>query len=156
MGDLFDAKVDTNDICTVLNRMSQWYHMHRFYLLTKQSQRLLTFKYPPNVWLGVTVNRKVDLHRIDDLRKTNAKVKFISFEPLMEELGEVDLTGIDWIIIGAQTRPEVQPEMDWVNDIMCTANKLKIPIFCKNNLKPLIHGVKMDYLFSTWKEFPKV
>lgn len=101
MGDPFDAKFHVNVIQPILRRMGA-VSRHRFYLSTKQAHRLPQFHFPPNVWLGVSVNRQRDVWRIDELRKTDAAVKFVSFEPLYEYINP-DLHGIDWAIVGGET-----------------------------------------------------
>jgi protein gp37 len=110
-------------------------YWHWFINLTKQPQNIPeTFAFPKNWAQGITVNRKEDLPRIDLLKKTQAKLKFISFEPLYEDLDIVDLSGIDWVIIGAQTHPSLFPEFSWVANLIYSARLRKIPIFIKNNL----------------------
>jgi len=71
-----------------------------------------------NVWLGVTVDRKATRNRIDHLRKLNASIKFLSCEPLIEDLEDLDLQGIDWVIVGGESGPQVRPmQLDWVVNI---------------------------------------
>ena len=121
-------------ICGMM-RQASW---HTFVVLTKQPQNIPedeNFPLPSNLWLGVSVNNNADLWRIDELRKTGATVKFVSFEPLQEDLGVVNLDGIQWIIIGAQTRPDVQPKAEWVTSLMLQCKERGIKIFMKNNLK---------------------
>ena len=149
MGDLFDTNLVTADKYKVLREIiiNYW---NRYYLLTKQPQNLGMWRDYFDLrlcWIGVTVNRRSDLWRIDELRKNQSKVRFISFEPLMEDLGEVNLEGINWIIIGAQTKPEVQPPELAVSHLAIQAEKLEIPVFCKNNL---------GCLWKPRQEFPKV
>jgi protein gp37 len=137
-GETFDKNLDNRELiwrgtCGMMRR-TPW---HTFIVLTKQPQNIPedeNFPLPPNLWLGVTVNCKADLWRIDELRKTSATVKCVSFEPIYEDLGEVNLEGIDWIIIGAQTRPEVQPNPTWTARLFRQAHKNKIPFFIKNNI----------------------
>jgi protein gp37 len=141
MGDMFDAafSISLNQrIISIIEQAMQ----HTFLCLTKQSKNLLTFNdnwqaFPQNLWMGVTVNRKEDLHRIEDLKQTDAKVKFVSFEPLYEDLGTVDLREINWVIIGAQTRPKLLPQKEWVDQIDNQATLKNIPVFFKNNLREM-------------------
>jgi protein gp37 len=140
MGDLFDSAFSITfhqQLFEIMARAS-W---HTFVVLTKQSQNMRTFvenwawsDVPINVWLGVSVNRKEDLHRIDDLKVTSAVVKFVSFEPLYEDLGDVDLSGIDWVIIGAQRRPNMQPTFNAVKSVISQAQTDGAKVFLKNNL----------------------
>ena len=115
---------------TVIEAFWQW-----FINLTKQPQNIpIELAFPKNWVQGVSVNRKADLDRIGRLKKTQAPIKVVSFEPLYEDLGNLNLEGIDWVIIGAQTHPTLLPEMEWLANIICAAKLLKIPIFIKNNI----------------------
>jgi len=109
---------------------------HTFILLTKQPKNIIYHSvWPDNLWFGVTVNRKADLWRIDALReRVGGVIRFVSFEPLYEDMGDIDLEGIDWVIIGAQTRPNVQPDSYWVWRLRNEAQEHGIPVFLKNNL----------------------
>jgi len=134
MGDLFDSQNGWGMVAPVLT-ITWECPQHRFYILTKQPQNAKNYpEYPDNVWIGVTVNCKNDLWRIGELRNINAKIKFVSFEPLYEDLGDFDLKGINWVIIGAQTRPKILPKIKWVSKLIGTASFLDIPVFLKNNL----------------------
>lgn len=138
MGDIFDKGFDATTHQILFNIMKEA-HWHGFFCLTKQSANMVTFNenlrsFPENVCMGVTVNRKADLYRIDDLRKTDAAIKFVSFEPLYENLGGVYLEGIQWAVIGGQTGPTWYPDTLAVNDLMSQLRKKDIPIFLKNNL----------------------
>ncbi len=127
-------------------------YWHIFIILTKQPQNIpLDLEFPKNVWLGVSVNRKADLWRISELLKRNVKFKFVSFEPLYENLGAVDLSGIDWVIVGGQTRPKKLPQYSWVRSLIRLTKVLDIPVFVKNNIDEL-------FLFPTKKpqEIPEV
>lgn len=139
MGDTFDKHWATEDLRWVwrgIFEMCTKASWHTFVILTKQPQNIPKgFQFPSNVWLGVSVNCKLDLWRIDKLRETTALVKFVSFEPLQEDLGTVNLGGIGWIVIGAQTRPTVQPKSEWVTSLMLQCRERGIPIFMKRNLK---------------------
>jgi protein gp37 len=117
MADLFHEDVPDAFIDRVLATMHRtpW---HTYQLLTKRAERLPDFfanrPVPPNVWLGVTVeDRRHGLPRIEHLRRVPARVRFLSVEPLLEDLGPLDLDGIDWVIVGGESglaaRP-MQPE----------------------------------------------
>src|SRR5690606_16831381 len=105
-------------------RLADW---HTYQILTKRPKRmekLLTGRLreaasAPHIWWGVTVeNRKHGLPRIDALRRTGAAMKFLSIEPLLEDLGTFDLTDIDWVIVGGESGPGARPlEIDWVVSI---------------------------------------
>ncbi|MCK4777399.1 MAG: DUF5131 family protein [Actinomycetia bacterium] len=109
---------------------------HTFQLLTKSPENIPNLNFPNNVWVGVTITNKADSWRLDWLRKVRAKVKFVSFEPLLGELSP-DLTGIDWIIIGKLTgrfRNKIKLNPEWVSKIVDASNSLCIPFFLKSNL----------------------
>ena len=111
---------------------------HTFQMLTKSPKGInKLFDYPDNWWFGVTVTQQSEVDKIDELRKVNAKIRFVSFEPL---LGLIDfhtacLLGIQWIIIGKLTgSKKVKLDWRWVWEILQEAERHKIPVFMKNNL----------------------
>lgn len=132
MGDFFDKELSDAYRRALLKIMREA-HWHTFIILTKQPQNIGDLSIPKNVWIGVSVNRKTDLWRIDELRKVDCLVRIGSFEPLLEPL-DPDLKGIDWVIIGAMTRPNKQPDTEWVKHLTEHASSLGIPVFLKNNL----------------------
>ncbi len=122
---------------------------HRFYFLTKQPQNVSKFSpYPDNCWIGVTVCNQTMASNAwkSYFDKFDAKVKFISFEPLLEDLAGIAQEGIgnyiiptaDWIIIGSQTKPYNPPKIEWVQKLIDTADRCGVPVFLKDNLKPLL------------------
>jgi len=149
MSDLFGIGVPENWTWQVL-QLIKAYPQHRFYLLTKQPQRLPEFSpFPDNVYLGVTVcnDQMLDV-AVDKLEDIQGKVKFISFEPLLERLTlSLDYafyySGISWLIIGAQTKPYKPPKIEWVREIVEAADKVGVAVFLKDNLKPLIKAQGM-------------
>jgi len=146
MGEFFDEEISEWVRASIKMRMEEAY-WHTFFILTKQPQNIdLDEPLPKNLWLGVSVNRKEDLWRIEQLRMTKAKVKALSFEPLYEDLGEINLKDIDWIIVGAQTHPNLQPKFEWLANIFDQTSELQIPLFTKNNLN----------LKRVVQQFPKV
>jgi Bacteriophage protein gp37 len=118
----------------------------RFYLLTKQPQNLIKFSpFPDNCWVGVTVcTNGMMTMALQYLSMIQAKVKYISFEPLLGMIGMDDhmsMKGIvDWLIIGAQTKPYKPPKIEWVGEIIQSCRQANIPIFLKNNLQPIIEN----------------
>ncbi|MEA3307583.1 MAG: phage Gp37/Gp68 family protein, partial [Elusimicrobiota bacterium] len=158
MSDLFHKKVPVTYIKKVFDVMNlaDW---HTFQVLTKRSNRLLKLNsklnWTENVWMGVSVEDKNCLNRIDDLRKTNAKTKFISFEPLLGPLPKVNLKGMDWVIIGGESGPGARPmNPKWVTNLRDQCIKQKVPFFFKqwggvNKKKTgrLLNG-------RTWDEMP--
>lgn len=120
MSDLFHRSVSTEFITETFEVMRQasW---HTFQVLTKRSGRLLQLDplidWPSNVWIGVTAETEKYLHRIDDLRKTHAVTTFLSLEPLLGPLPQLDLTGIDWVIVGGESGPRARPmKKEWALD----------------------------------------
>lgn len=96
---------------------------HRYQILTKRAERMKDYfasrEVPRNVWLGVTVECEATKFRMDYLRNIDAQVKFLSCEPLLEDLGEMNLEGIDWVIVGGESGPRARPmKLDWVTHIM--------------------------------------
>ena len=164
MGDLFGIGVPEEWTRGILDRIRRSSHRNRYYLLTKQPQNLAKFSpFPENCWVGVTATDYMMLATAcSDVQHIKAKVKYISFEPLLGmEWGGGNLTfwltaaGINWIIIGAQTKPYKPPKIEWVREIVKAADEAKIPIFLKDNLFPLVNSVDMvDYrnLWSGGKE----
>jgi protein gp37 len=118
---------------------------HRFYLLTKQPQNLTRWSpFPPNCWVGVSVcNDKMLDVAVDKLEDIEAKVKFMSFEPLQKRLTlSLDYafyySGVSWLIIGAQTNPYKPPKIEWIQEIVEAADKAGIPVFLKDNIKNIL------------------
>ena len=113
MADLFHEDVPDDFVDRVL-ATSRQSPRHTYQLLTKRAERLPAFfasrPVPPNVWLGVTVeDRRHGLPRIDHLRRVPARVRFLSVEPLLEDLGPLDLGGIQWVIVGGESGPDARP-----------------------------------------------
>jgi protein gp37 len=109
---------------------------HTFQVLTKRSENLRklnqVISWPDNVWMGVTVENNDYLSRIEDLRNITAKIKFISFEPLLGRIRKVDLQGIDWVIVGGESGPKARPMSPfWVEEIRDLCLKAEIPFFFK-------------------------
>lgn len=138
MGDFFDKEISLNVQASIYMRIlqSSW---HRFLILTKQPQNIdcLALGCPDNLAIGVSVNTRNDLWRIDTLREVDAAFRFVSFEPLYEELGEINLEDIGWAIIGAQTRPKLLPPPFATSELIEQLEDKGIPIFLKNNLDAL-------------------
>lgn len=131
MSDTFHADISKFQISKMLEYCS-FNKQHIFQILTKRAARVEEFSYPPNVWLGVTVEKENYKNRIEFLRHTDAKIKFLSCEPLLGDLGELDLTGIDWVIAGGESGPGARPmHPDWVRNIKKQCQKQDVPFFFK-------------------------
>lgn len=122
MSDLFHEDVPDIYITDVLSIISKA-NCHTFQILTKRAKRMVKFfknnTLPKNLWMGVTVeNKKHGLPRIEHLRQINASTRFISMEPLLEDLGNIDLSGIDWVIVGGESGAMARPmKPTWVINI---------------------------------------
>ena len=96
---------------------------HTFQMLTECADRLASFlrnsEVPSNAWLGVSVEDRNDgVPRIDGLREVDARIRFLSVEPLLEDVGELDLTEIHWVIVGGPSGPKARPmKLEWVENI---------------------------------------
>jgi len=135
MSDLFHNDVPAWFIQETFDVMRRA-HWHQFQVLTKRSERLLrmsqSIEWPDNVWMGVSVERQDYVFRIEDLQGTKAKIKFVSFEPLLGSLPELDLSGIDWAIVGGESGPGARPmQKEWVLGIRTQCQRDQIPFFFK-------------------------
>lgn len=160
MSDLFHKNVPVDFIQTMFSvmRRASW---HRFQILTKRSDRLLEIgpqlEWPANVWMGVSVERHEYMFRIDHLRQTGAKIKFLSLEPLLGPLSDLNLENIDWVIVGGESGPGARPmENGWVADIRDQCLRSDVPFFFKqwggwNKKKAgrILQG-------RTWDEMPRI
>ena len=135
MSDLFHEKVELSYIQKVFAVMEEasW---HKFQVLTKRAERLLEFNsklpWPTNVWMGVSVEDERVTDRIDALRETDAHIKFLSLEPLLGALPNLELDGIDWVIVGGESGPGAREmEKKWVIDIREQCADAKVHFFFK-------------------------
>lgn len=135
MSDLFHKEVPFDFIKKVFEVMNRA-PRHRFQVLTKRSDRLMKLSsklpWPDNVWMGVSVENDDFIHRIDHLRETNAKVKFLSLEPLLGPISHINLRNIDWVIVGGESGPKARSmSSEWVTDIREQCLKSDVPFFFK-------------------------
>jgi len=135
MSDLFHEDIPLEFIEQVFDVM-QKANWHRFQILTKRAERLRdlapTLLWPDNVWMGVTVESQAYTHRIDRLRCVPAAVKFLSLEPLLGPLVQLDLSGIDWAIVGGESGPGSRPmDESWIIDIREQCLAQGVPFFFK-------------------------
>lgn len=160
MSDLFHEDVPLDFILRVFEVMRQasW---HQFQILTKRSERLALLNHnidwPRNVWMGVSVENNDYSYRIDDLRNCAAYVKFLSLEPLLGPLDNLDLTHIDWVIVGGESGPRARRmDEEWVIDIKNQCQLARVPFFFKQwggtNKKKTGRSLEG----KTWDEFPGV
>lgn len=158
MSDLFHAKVPkafVREVFAVIAKTPQ----HTYQLLTKRSTRALRMadelEWPPNLWLGVSVEDEFALGRVDHLRATPAAVKFLSCEPLIGPLPGLTLEGIDWVIVGGESGPHHRP-MDgkWAIDIRDACEAAAVPFFFKQwgGRTSKANGRRLDG--RLWDEMP--
>jgi len=158
MSDIFHDVVPPDFIQRVFQVMRQANH-HIFQILTKRAERLAQLSpvldWPENVCMGVTVERSDCKRRIDCLRTTGAAVKFLSIEPLLDDLGDLDLTGIDWVIVGGESGPGARPmQAEWVRPIRDQCLQREVPFFFKQwgGFQKKKAGRNLDG--RTWDQIP--
>lgn len=160
MSDLFHETVPEEFILKVFDVMRRA-DCHRFQVLTKRAERMeqvgRRLQWPANVWMGVSVEDQRNVNRIDCLRRIKAAIRFLSLEPLLGPIPDLDLTRIDWVIVGGESGPGSRPmKEEWVLDIRDRCRNEKVPFFFKQwggqNKKAtgrLLEG-------RTWDEMPMV
>lgn len=160
MSDLFHPHVPLEFVERVFQVMAAtpW---HTYQILTKRARRLRhaapKLDWPSNVWMGVSVEDVDAIHRIDDLRRVPAAIKFISCEPLLGPLGNMSLEDINWVIAGGESGPRCRPlEIGWVRAIRDRCNENQIPFFFKQwgGRTPKTLGRELDG--RLWDEMPYV
>src|SRR5574341_99141 len=135
MSDLFHEEMPLSFIQSVFKTMEKA-DRHVFQILTKRSHRLLEvsnkISWPSNVWMGVTVESHKYTHRISDLQRVPAKMKFLSIEPLLSHIPELPLSGIDWVIIGGESGPRCRSvQIEWVRSVRDQCVEKGVPFFFK-------------------------
>jgi protein gp37 len=158
MSDLFHHDVPLDYIRKVFEVM-RLAHWHQFQVLTKRSERLAQIndelEWAPNIWMGVSVESSRYRSRIDHLRGTQAEIKFLSLEPLLGPLPDLNLRGINWVIVGGESGPRSRPvDPKWVVDLRDQCCRAGVPFFFKQWGGPrkkqsgrLVEG-------RTWDEMP--
>jgi protein gp37 len=158
MSDLFHKDVPLEFIQKVFNVMRRA-HRHVFQVLTKRSEHLLELNenlpWADNIWMGVSVENSDYTFRIDHLRKTAAHIKFLSLEPLLGPLPVLNLSNIDWVIVGGESGPKSRPiKTEWILEIKKHCHHANVPFFFKQwggrNKKKngrILQG-------KTWEELP--
>ena len=160
MSDMFHDDVPIDFIRRVWDVMStaNW---HTYQILTKRPERMREvlgsggFDVLPNVWLGTSVESASYIWRIGSLRETPASIRFVSFEPLLASVGNVNLTGVDWAIVGGESGPRSRPmERAWANEIRNECREQRVAFFFKQwggtNKKKA--GRRLEG--RTWDEYP--
>lgn len=135
MSDLFHKEVSTDFIKQVFKVMNE-NPKHTFQVLTKRADRLLELSseinWTPNIWMGVSVENEDVLERVDYLKQTGAQIKFLSIEPLLGPVDDLNLNGINWVIVGGESGPKSRPmKVEWVNQIHKKCTEVGAPFFFK-------------------------
>lgn len=135
MSDLFHENVPFAFIDKVMETIKST-PQHNYQILTKRANRMAEYfsdkSIPKNAWLGVTVDIASSKSRIDFLRNLNAPIKFLSCEPLLEDLGDMNLDGIDWVIVGGESGAKARPmKEEWVQSIKVQTEKQGSAFFFK-------------------------
>lgn len=168
MSDIFHKDMPLDYLDKIFNVIEQT-PQHTYQILTKRADRMLEYfshrKVSENIWLGVTVeNKKEGLPRIDFLRNIKASVLFLSIEPLLEDLGEINLSNIDWVIVGGESGNKARPmAKEWVINIKQQCEKNDVAFFfkqwgtwgadkVKRNKK--LNGKELDG--KIWQQFPEI
>ncbi len=158
MSDLFHDAVPVPFVASVFEVMNaaDW---HQFQVLTKRSERLLAMDWrlpwAKNIWMGVSVESQKYTYRIDHLRQTGAAIKFLSLEPLLGPIKNIDLAGIDWVIVGGESGPGARPmDVSWIREIRDQCSSSKTPFFFKQwgGVFKKRAGRQLDG--ETWDEYP--
>ena len=168
MSDIFHEEMPVDYLNKIFNVIENTPH-HTYQILTKRADRMLQYfskrEIPKNIWLGVTVeNKKEGLPRIDLLRKLDATVLFLSVEPLLEDLGLLNLESIDWVIVGGESGNRARPmEKEWVVKIKQQCENKDVAFFfkqwgtwgadkVKRNKK--LNGKELDG--KIWQQYPEI
>lgn len=158
MGDLFHEKVPDTFIRRVFQVMEST-SRHTYQILTKRAERLSEaaphLSWPQNVWMGVTVEDNAHLWRVGHLRQVPSAVKFLSLEPLLGPMPDLDLSEIDWVIVGGESGPGARPmHRDWVIDIRDACIRESVPFFFKQwgGARKKIAGRELED--RTWSQKP--
>lgn len=142
MSDLFHKDIPLNYIKKVFKVMNENLQ-HTFQVLTKRGEVLAKYdsknelNWTPNIWMGVSVENEKVIHRIDYLRDVKAKIKFLSLEPLLGPLQNLNLQNIDWVIVGGESGHKARPvKKEWITDIKKQCDEYSIAFFFKQWGKP--------------------
>lgn len=136
MSDLFHERIPDSYVEQVFDVIAQT-PQHTYQILTKRAARMARYfkgrSAPQNAWLGVTVeNRKHGVPRIEHLRKVPAQIRFLSVEPLLEDIGVLDLTDIHWVIVGGESGPKARPmKLEWADSVRQQCEEQRVAFFFK-------------------------
>lgn len=163
MSDLFHKEVPWEFTALVFDtmEMADW---HTFQVLTKRSSLMRDFlrkrygadRGPSHIWLGVSIEDGTKLSRLRHLQQTPAGIRFLSLEPLIGRIGKLDLTGIDWVIVGGESGPSARHmDAEWVREVRDQCVREGVAFFFKQwgGLRPKSGGRKLDN--REWSQFPE-
>lgn len=165
MSDLFHKDVPEKFILAVFETMNKA-HWHQFQILTKRPERVLEMNkklhWTPNIWMGASVENEDYMDRIDFLRKTSAKIKFLSLEPLLGPLPNINLKKIDWVIVGGESGPKARPmKPEWLENIASQCIAAEVAFFFKqwgawgaDGVKRSKHANGREFQGRTWNDVP--
>jgi protein gp37 len=164
MSDLFHKEVPKEFIGRVFDTM-ECAHWHTFQVLTKRSSLMRNFlrrrypdqRGPTHMWFGVSVEDGNRKSRIRHLQESPAGVRFLSIEPLIGPVGKLDLSGIDWVIVGGESGPGARPmKLEWVREVRDQCQENGVAFFFKQwgGLRPKSGGRKLDD--REWSDFPEI
>jgi protein gp37 len=163
MTDLFAPFIKTEWLDRILEVIAR-HPQHVFQMLTKRPTRIRDYfdnraaEVLPNLWLGTSVEQRRHLNRLDSLYRTPAALRFLSAEPLLEDLGAFDISRLDWVIVGAESdrwRRARPMTLDWVRGIpdQCTAHR--VPLFFKQDARPGGEKLPLPELDGhRWRQLP--
>lgn len=163
MSDLFHKEIPFKFIDRVFDTMEQA-HWHKFQILTKRSSCLRSYvnaRYedglaPPHIWLGISIEDAGKKSRARHIQATQASVRFLSIEPLIGQIGSIDLEFIHWVIVGGESGPRARPmQVEWVREVRDQCEAAEVPFFFKQwgGLKPKSGGRLLDG--REWNQWPK-
>lgn len=160
MSDLFHKDVPIDFIRQVFGVMNST-PQHQFQILTKRTERLAALdsqlSWSDNIWMGVSIESVDYLDRMEYLKRTKARIKFLSLEPLLGPLPHLELAGIDWVIVGGESGPHARPmKPQWVRQIRAQCIAAKVPFFFKQwgGVFKSRTGRKLDG--KTWDQMPSI
>ncbi len=159
MSDLFYGRATPGFLEKVFDVMCEadW---HTYQILTKRPHIMAEWSnahiIPPHIWMGTSIENADNMHRLDELRNVNCHVRFISFEPLLGDVGELDLSGIHWCIIGGESGAHYRPvRKEWILNIIRQCREQNVPVFFKQwgGIRPNSGGRMIDG--RIYDEYPK-
>jgi len=166
MSDLFHENVRMEYVGSCFNTMLKGNH-HVYQILTKRPETMADFSklfknyfgdiIPPHIWMGTSVENADFKWRIDALRQVKCHTRFLSIEPLLGYMGKLDLTDVDWVIIGGESGANFRPvSKEWITDIIKQCKKQRVAVFFKQwgGFRPKSGGRKLDG--KTYDQYPKI